>query len=176
MSARYYARFKNRTFPLIQISATHDDFIFPVTMHEIKSVMENVPTQFVEGIKAVLVPSGSKKQIAAMKSLLMFGEYWRDCVVLHPYPKTLMTQVYEKEPNPQVVQGYRRTGAAIVTEGTGIKIIFDEASLKNFYLRDVLMHEIGHHNDRLLEARPKKKREAFANWFASEYGFRLESK
>ncbi len=40
--------------------------------------------------------------------------------------------------------------------------------LRRFYLRDVLMHEIGHHMDS--HNITKKARERFAEWFASKHG------
>ena len=50
----------------------------------------------------------------------------------------------------------------------------DEESLKRFYLQDVLMHELGHHVDSPnFISKSDKKAEGFAEWFASEYGYRL---
>jgi len=50
---KYYDRFKNRTLPLIKIEPTHEDFIFPVSMHDIDSQLKKIPRQFTEGIKAI---------------------------------------------------------------------------------------------------------------------------
>ena len=49
-------------------------------------------------------------------------------------------------------------------------LIWTEQTIKDFYLNNVLIHEIGHLND----ARNTKPndRERFANWFAIEYGYR----
>ena len=171
--AKYYDRFKNRTLPFIAVEAIHRDFIFPLDKDDIQDAVGRVPSQFVKGIKAILVPSGSMKQIKVMKSLYMFGEFWQKCVFLHPYPRCRMRRTYRRKPNPKVLQEDRRVGATITPSGTGVEISFDESSLKQFYLRDVLMHEIGHHNDGLAAGKPRKKREAYAEWFASEYGFRL---
>ena len=44
----------------------------------------------------------------------------------------------------------------------------------SFYLQDILVHEIGHHVDRANLGHPKES-EAYARWFATEYGFRRES-
>jgi hypothetical protein len=45
-----------------------------------------------------------------------------------------------------------------------------EDSIKDFFLNNVLIHEIGHiHDDR--NANPAD-RERYANWFAIEYGYR----
>ena len=170
--SRYYNRLKNRTSPFIKVEKTHSDFVFPITSEDIQAGLGQVPSEFLSGIKAVLVPSGSKKQTKVVKSLLLYGEYWQECVFLHPYPRAEMTWKYDKTPNPTVLREYQRAGAIVNPDGAGICISFDEGALKQFYLRDVLMHEIGHHVDSQ-RIRSRRKREAFAEWFAHEYGFRL---
>ena len=56
--------------------------------------------------------------------------------------------------------------------GEGTVVRFDARSLKKLYLQDVLVHEIGHHADRANLGNTKDN-EAFARWFATEFGFRL---
>jgi hypothetical protein len=57
-------------------------------------------------------------------------------------------------------------GAKIENDGgEGVRITFTEESLREFYRRDVLPHEIGHHVDR--DGPPS---EGFARWFATQYG------
>jgi hypothetical protein len=172
--AKYCEHFGDVAMPLIQIEPTHKDFVFPISANDIKATLMGIPSQFLMGIKAVLVPSGSKKQIAAMKNRFMHGEYWRSCIFLHSYPRVLMKRVYEKVPNPTVVQAYTRAGATMVRRNTGIEISFDIDSLQTFYLRDVLIHEIGHHVSGP-ERAASQQSESFAKWFASEYGYRLSS-
>lgn len=169
--ARYYERFRNRNLPWIHIAPTHSQFIFPATRADIQAALKGIPAQFMEGIKAILVPSGSNKQITAMKSRFLFGEYWQSCIFLHPYPRAMMTRVLET-PNPAIMQAYTRAGATVVVKGAGFECFFEEHSLQRFYLRDVLVHEIGHHNARAYGPASKKS-EGFAKWFATEYGYRL---
>jgi len=168
--AKYYKLFKNRTLPLVKIEPTHKDYILPISKDDITSLLERIPTHFIEGIKAILVTSGSKKQIKVIKNMLHYGEYWEECVFIHPYPKVLMTQSYDKKPNPQTIQEYQRAGGVVTSAGSGVEISFNKDSLRRFYLRDVLMHEIGHHNEGERIGRSRKKSEGYANWFATEYG------
>ena|SRR2546426_923875 len=170
--AKYFKHFGDVDMPLIQIEPTHKDFVFPISVDDIRSTLMRIPRQFLLGIKAILVPSGSKKQIAAMKNRFMHGEYWQSCIFLHPCPRGLMKRVYETVPNPTVVQTYTRAGATMVRRNTGVEISFDPESLRRFYLRDVLIHEIGHHVAGP-ERAASRQSESFAKWFASEYGYRL---
>ena len=82
--AKFFKHFGNVDMPLIQIEPTHKDFVFPISVGDIRSTLMRIPRQFLLGIKAILVPSGSKKQIAAMKNRFMHGEYWQSCIFLHP--------------------------------------------------------------------------------------------
>jgi hypothetical protein len=45
---------------------------------------------------------------------------------------------------------------------------FTEASLRRFYLCDVLLHELAHHIDERTFSRPTDAAERFAEWFAQE--------
>jgi hypothetical protein len=170
--AKYLSQIGKQEVPLIRIEPTHDEFLFPITANDIRTTLGSIPAQYIMDLDAVLVPSGSKKQIRSMKDHFMHGEYWQSCIFLHPYPKILMTRVYEKVPNPAVVQTYTRAGAIMVPTNRGIELSFDIASLRRYYLRDVLIHEIGHHVGGPKKAASQQS-ERFAKWFASEYGYRF---
>jgi predicted HD phosphohydrolase len=65
-----------------------------------------------------------------------------------------------------------RAGAVIEEEGGSTSVKFSEEALRNFYLADALLHEIGHHVDRPNDRwKSLRKSERFAEWFASEHGF-----
>ncbi len=169
--AKYRGRIKNRTYPFIRVESTHSEFVFPITLVEIQTVLQAVPPKFVYGIKAVLIPSGTRKQIKAANSLYIYGEYWQQCIFLHPYPKKFMVINNGKGLKPHELEAFKRAGAEIQNVGNNLEVSFTELSLRNFYLKDVLMHEIGHHVDQ--NRRAQKKRERFAEWFALEYGYHL---
>jgi hypothetical protein len=172
--SRHYEKFKNRTMPLIVIEKIHPDFIFPITEADIQSALARVPVEFVEGIQAILVPGGSRKQTRVIYSdLAQRGEYWRQCIFLHPFPRCFITMTFRGMPNPRVVHLYRRVGATVMHQGAHVTFNFDEAAIRNLYLRDTLMHEIGHHAEASAGGKSRKEREAFADWFASEYRFQL---
>jgi len=65
---------------------------------------------------------------------------------------------------PSEIQRYTRFGAQVKSTGhRGVTVAFDELSLKHFYLYDVLLHELGHHADRLKRG---GEAERYAKWFA----------
>lgn len=60
-------------------------------------------------------------------------------------------------------------GGRWVQEGRSWKLIWTEEAIKDFYLNNILIHELGH----LLDDRNSRPvdRERFAEWFAIRYGY-----
>ena len=126
---------KRPAFPKIIELPILDGFIKPCSAGEVESQLTRCSPDFLEGLRAVFILSGTKKQLKSWGSATTFyGHYWRKCVFLHAYP-------------------FGRS---------------ELVSLRRFYLRNVLMHEIGHHLDTRNITR--KDREKFANQFASTHG------
>lgn len=126
---------KRPAFPkTIELKAL-EGFIRPCSAKEVEAQLSRCPPEFLKGLRAVFILSGTTKQLRSWGRLTSFyGHYWRKCVFLHAYP----------------------FGWA------------DLDSLRRFYLRNVLMHEIGHHVDSRNVT--LKDRERFAENFALKHG------
>jgi len=126
---------KRPAFPKIIELKVLDGFIRPCSAREVEGQLMSCPAEFLKGLRAVFILSGTTKQLKSYgNSTAFYGHYWRDCVFLHAYP-------------------------------------FGWAALdwlRRFYLRDVLMHEIGHHVDTHNVTR--EARERFAKQFAQKHG------
>ncbi|MFZ5617052.1 MAG: hypothetical protein ACOZAA_07010 [Pseudomonadota bacterium] len=152
----------------------HPDFLMPVTLDEVREAVSQVPSQFTAGLEAIVLLGGSVRQRKAAKTYC-YGRYMLcQVIVLHPFPKLMLRREFKRGLRPDIRVEYIRAGASVI-EKNGARIVeFTESALRDFYLRDVLMHEIGHHADRKnLGKKPLRKEEGFADWFALEYGFRL---
>ena len=126
---------KRPSFPKIIELPRLEGFITPCSAREVEAQLRSCSPEFLTGLRAVFILSGTTKQLKSWGSATTFyGHYWRSCVFLHAYP-------------------FGRT---------------DLDSLRRFYLRNVLMHEIGHHLDGWNIAR--KDRERFAEEFAKTHG------
>lgn len=171
---KFYDEFSNSTKTIIRQMPLHAEFIMPVTIDEVKNLLRSVPQQFVSGLEGVFLLGGSKKQALSWVNFAAYGRYGRNKIYLHPYPKKYLIRRYSSPPKPHVLIDYKRTGA-LITEKPGKFIVeFTPDALRQFYLRDVLMHEIGHHVDRdNFGKKPRRREESFAEWFATEHGFRL---
>jgi hypothetical protein len=135
-----YKRFDGRiakrpSFPKIIELKALSGFIRPCSKNEVEAQLMECSPEFLKGLRAVFILSGTVKQLRSWRrSLCFYGHYWNSCVFLHAYP----------------------FGRATLD------------SLRRFYLRDVLMHEIGHHVDSHNVTR--EARERFANHFARAHG------
>ncbi len=158
--------------PLIVLQRTHSDFVRPVSREDIVDTLAKGPTEFTKGLDGVFVMGGSTKLAKVVDSLYCYGSYWLRCIFLAPFPKRLLECCYKRPPKPSILNEYRRAGAIVRSTRNGLHVEFDELSVRRFYIRDVLLHEIGHHVDRRWQ-RSKRKREGYAEWFATEYGYRV---
>ena len=153
---------------------THPDFVAPIKIHEAQRIVGSMPAEFVRDIDAVVLLGGTSKQCRS--EYLRFGVYYSSMIFIHAFPKKRMTTFYKHGLRPNVLDEYRRAGARIEECKPGTRIIFDRQALRDFFLRDVLVHEIGHHIDRHnFSCKTDRKIEGFAEWFATEYGFRRRS-
>lgn len=112
----------------------HSEFIHPCRREEIELVLRNLPASLLAGLRAVVLLSGTHKQLRVWNSQLRcWGCYDRlaACIFLHAYPRGHWSNL---------------------------------DVLRDFYLKDVLLHEIGHHVDRHRK-RDTKTAEGFANSF-----------
>lgn len=176
MSKGGYALRNGAKLKIIRLP-THPAFLMPINKRTVRETLASVPSEFLTGLSAVFLLRGSKKQEKVFKSRFCYGRYSQNVIFIHPYPKKYMVQKWSTLPKPSVLNEYERAGAKVTPDGEHWCIQFDEASLKQFYLRDVLLHELGHHVDSAnFRFKTNQKAEGFAEWFASEYGFRLRQR
>ena len=91
--------------------------------------------------------------------------------MLYPFPYKYLSHTYKKLPAPHKINDFKRAGARIKKIKQGWKVEFSLMNLRNFYLNDVLIHEIGHHVDKIYNTYDKSnnKIENFAEYFVQKY-------
>lgn len=171
----YREIFKKEKLAVI-VNPVHPAFALPLTRLEIQNTIASIPSEFTRDLKGIVCLSGSKKQERVFRNIFAYGRYFDGSIWLHRYPKGFMVSYYTSLPKPSILNDYKRAGAKIAGETGNWSISFDDDSLRDFYLRDVLLHEVGHHVDALNSLKKThRKSEGYAEWFASEYGFRLRT-
>jgi hypothetical protein len=98
-----------------------------------------------------------------------YGMQWGPNIYLYPIEASLV-ETYLRPPRPQQLIEARMYGGVWEQAGKWWTLTWTPESIRDFYLNNVLIHEIGHiHDDRNSNS---DARERYANWFAIEYGYR----
>src|SRR5262249_21261520 len=98
-----------------------------------------------------------------------YGMQWGQTVYLYPIEESLV-EAYVRPPKPAQQIEARMYGGTWSKTGNVWTLTWTPDTIKDFYLNNVLIHEVGHIYDERNTA--YQAREHYANWFAIEYGYR----
>jgi hypothetical protein len=98
-----------------------------------------------------------------------YGMQWGSTIYLYPIEETLV-ESFGHPPKPAQRIEASMFGARWVHESGQWQLEWTEAAIRDFYLNNVLIHELGH----ILDSRNKshRDRERYAEWFALEMGYK----
>lgn len=140
-------------------------YIHPVTIEEVCDRVEQLPAQYRQNIEVIELARMTRK-----RSLFpCYGLQWGPNVYLYPIEESLV-ETYTRPPRPEQVIEAKMYGGVWTQDGKLWRLSWTEHALRDFYLNNVLIHEIGHVND--TRNRNQNARERYADWFAIEYGYR----
>ncbi len=104
------------------------------------------------------------------QSFPCYGMQWGSTLYLYPIEESL-TEYYCRPPKPsQLIEAQMYGGRWINDGAKDWRLIWTEAAVRDYYLNNILIHELGH----LLDQRNRSytDRERYAEWFAIEHGYR----
>ena len=140
-------------------------YLHPVTDEEVADRIELLPERFTHGLETVHLRGMTHK-----RSLFpCYGMQWGATVYLYPIEESLV-ETYPRPPRPHQLIEARMFGGHWEQMGAVWTLSWTAETIRDFYLNNVLIHEIGH----IVDDRNAnfEDRERFANWFAIEYGYR----
>lgn len=142
-----------------------EGYIHPVSVDEIRARIADLPRQFTEQVEVVQLSAMTRKR----KLFPCYGMQWGQNVYLYPIEASLV-ETYVRPPKPQQLVEARMFGGVWSQDGAKWRLTWTPESIRDFYLNNVLIHEIGH----VLDTRNTNTddRERYAIWFATEYGYR----
>lgn len=140
-------------------------FVHAVTLDEVCNRVEELPARFRAPLEVIQLSRMTRK-----RSLFpCYGMQWGPSVYLYPIEESLV-ETYIRPPRPEQIIEAKMFGGVWTQDGNLWRLSWTERSLRDFYLNNVLIHEIGHVND--TRNTNFDARERYANWFAIEYGYR----
>jgi hypothetical protein len=141
-------------------------FMHVVTPAEVRARLAQLPAEFIEGLEVVQLSRMTRKKL----SFPCYGMQWGSALYLYPI-ETELTELYYQPPQTcQQIEAEMYGGRWIHQAPNTWKLEWTLESIKNFYLNNILIHELGH----LLDDRNNGHvaRERYAEWFAIQYGYR----
>jgi hypothetical protein len=137
-----------------------------LTPDDIRQRLAQLPAQFVQPLEVVQFSRMTRKKL----SFPCYGMQWGSTIYLYPVEESL-TERFKSPPKPAQLIEAQMFGGRWEQDGpTSWKLVWTEQALKNFYLNNILIHELGH----LLDSRNSRSvdRERYAEWFALQYGYK----
>lgn len=142
-----------------------DGYRHVVTPADVRARLAELPAEFIASLEVVQFSRMTRKK----QSFPCYGMQWGSALYLYPIEIGLVEQ-YDSPPRPSQANEARMYGGRWVHEGPGKwKLVWTEAAIRDFYLNNILIHELGH----LLDDRNERAvdRERYAEWFAVRYGY-----
>ncbi|MCO6457699.1 MAG: hypothetical protein J5I93_20540 [Pirellulaceae bacterium] len=136
-----------------------------VTERQIRERLSLLPAAMLAPLEVVQLSRMTRKK----RTYPCYGMQWGNAVYLYPV-ETHLAEYFRRPPAPAVYNETRMYGGRWTRDEPGIWTLqWTERSIQDYYLNNVLIHELGH----LLDQRNSsyRDRERFAEWFAIEYGY-----
>jgi len=142
------------------------DFEHVVTPDEIRARLSKLPPSMIEPLEVVQLSRMTRKK----RSFPCYGMQWGTTLYLYPI-ETGLVEYYGRPPRPSEMTEAKMFGGRWVhSSSDDWQLIWTRQAIKDFYLNNILIHELGH----LLDDRNSSytDRERYAEWFAIEHGYR----
>jgi hypothetical protein len=136
-----------------------------VTEEEIRGRLAQLPAWMLAGLDVVQLSTMTRKKRRAA----CYGMQWGSTIYLYPIEASLV-ESFQDPPKPAQRIEASMYGARWQQARREWKLVWTEAALRDFYLNNVLIHELGH----ILDSRNSRylDRERYAEWFAVEHGYK----
>lgn len=143
-----------------------DGYVHAVTASQVRERLSRLPAQLTSTLEVVQLSRMTRKK----RAFPCYGMQWGTAIYLYPVEASLIEH-YSAPPRPAVYNEARMFGGVWEPEGgSAWKLVWSKAALEDFYLNNVLIHELGHVLD--LRNTSYRDRERFAEWFAIEHGYK----
>lgn len=137
-----------------------------LTPADIRARLAQAPQNFLSQLEIVQLSKMTRKKA----SFPCYGMQWGNTLYLYPLEESLVEH-FDSPPRPNLVNETQMYGGEWTETSPGNwTLTWSETAARDFYLNNILMHELGH----LVDDRNTgyMDRERYAEWFAVEYGYR----
>lgn len=143
-----------------------EGYMHPVTADEVRQRLRQLPSHMVESLEVVQLSRMTRKK----QTVPCYGMQWGTSVYLYPIERSLV-EYFGRPPLSAERREAEVWGGRWESDRGGMwRLVWTREAIRDFYLNNILLHELGH----LLDDRNRSytDRERYANWFAVEFGYR----
>jgi hypothetical protein len=132
---------------------------------DVRTRLAELPAWMTETLDVVQLSGITKKKL----TFPCYGMQWGTALYLYPIEESLI-EYFPRPPRPAQQKEAEMFGGRWEQNGSTWKLHWSESAIQDFYLNNILLHELGH----LIDQRNSSyvDRERFAEWFALEYGYK----
>jgi hypothetical protein len=136
-----------------------------VTEDDVRRRLAQLPGWMTRPLQVVQLSQMTRKK----RRSPCYGMQWGSTIYLYPIEETLV-ETFCQPPKPAQRIEAAMYGARWLNERGQWQLLWTEDSIRDFYLNNVLIHELGH----ILDSRntSHRDRERYAEWFALEVGYK----
>jgi hypothetical protein len=136
-----------------------------VTEDDVRSRLGQLPEWMTAPLQVVQFSQMTRKK----RRSPCYGMQWGSTIYLYPIEESLV-ESFGQPPKPAQRIEAAMYGAQWAIEQEQWQLVWTEQAIRDFYLNNVLIHELGH----ILDSRntSHRDRERYAEWFALEVGYK----
>lgn len=137
-----------------------------VTEDQVRDRLGQLPGHFLDQLEIVQLSRMTRKK----QRFPCYGMQWGNALYLYPLEESLVEH-FDRPPRPNLVNEARMFGGQWDEPAPGMwTLTWSLQAAQDFYLNNILIHELGH----LVDDRNTSyiDRERYAEWFAIQYGYR----
>jgi len=142
-----------------------DGYTHVVTEQDVRARLAALPASMTAGLDVVQLSRITRKK----ETFPCYGMQWGTALYLYPIESELV-EIYAQPPTPEQRREAKMYGGRWRCEDGFWYLQWTAETIRDYYLNNILIHELGH----LLDERNGSytDRERYADWFAIEYGYR----
>ena len=147
-----------------------DGFRHVVTPADIRQRLAQLPSEMLQRLEVVHLSRMTRKK----RTFPCYGMQWGASLYLYPIEESLVEH-FDRPPRPQVFNEARMFGGRWEQSSAECwRLVWTEDTIRDFYLNNILIHELGH----LLDQRNRGyvDRERYAEWFAIRHGYKTSER
>ncbi len=137
-----------------------------VTEAQIRDRLRLVRPEFLDQLEVVQLSCMTRKK----QSFPCYGMQWGNAIYLYPLEDSLVEHFYQP-PRPALINEAKMYGGVWGEPGPGVwTLTWSQPAAEDFYLNNILIHELGH----LVDEKNSSyvERERYAEWFSIQHGYR----